>query len=262
MNKPYFEPQTQNLFIGHYEDSYSFQSHFHSFVEITYCFCGIQPVKIGESLINLTAGEAVVFFPNVVHEYICCTDSYAANTESISIMCNLNVLSETFPEFTTSLPANPHIKSEFISENVPLACRKIIKASCTAEQIGWTYIILSELLKNFEYKKSVKYTEFSLPSVITSYINENFAEPLSINYIAKKFGYSPSYIVHLFSDQLKIPFKTYLNSVRCDFAQSQIKTTKKSITEIAHLSGYNSLNTFCRCFKNHTGKTPSEFKKL
>lgn len=261
MSKPYFEPQPQKIFIGHYKDSYSFQSHFHDFVEITYCFRGKQPVKIGETMINLTEGEAIVIFPNVVHEYIRCNTSDAQNTESVSVMCNLNFLSETFPEISTSLPVNPHIRAEFIPETVPLACRKIISASCSAEQIGWAYIILSGLIKNFEYKKAVKYTDISLPHIITSYINENFAEPLSINYIAKKFGYSPSYIAHLFCNQLKIPFKKYLNSVRCDFAQSQIKTTKKSITEIAHQAGYNSINTFCRCFKNHTGKTPSEFKK-
>ena len=35
----------------------------------------------------------------------------------------------------------------------------------------------------------------------------------------------------------------------------------KSLTEIAFDNGFNSLNTFCRCFKKHFSCTPSEYKK-
>ncbi len=260
MNKPYFENKPQKVFITHRHESYSYQPHFHSFVEIVFCFSGSQSVKIGESYFCLTEGDAVVIFPNMVHEYIS-VDSPSSTTESLSVMCNLNFLSETFPEILTSLPETPYIKPESVPETVKFACREITKTSVDAELIGWAYIILSGLLKNLRYTLNKGLSDVSLPGLITSYINDNFTEPLSISLIAKKFGYSPSYIAHLFCNQLKIPFKTYLNSVRCEFALSQIKTTKKSITEIAHLSGYNSLNTFCRCFKNHTGKTPSELKK-
>ena len=261
MNKPYFENQPQKVFISYQKKSYSYKSHFHSFIEVVYCFSGVQIIKAGEEIFILNKGVALVIFPNVIHEYIK-NENLSDLTESISVMCNLNFLADTFPELTTSLPENPHIESNAVPETIPLSCRNILTASSTAEEIGWAYIILSGLLKNLKYKKSVRYNDFSLPALITSYISDNFTVPLSINIIAKQFGYSPSYIAHLFCNQLKVPFKTYLNAVRCDFAQSQLNTTKKSITEIAYLSGYNSLNTFCRCFKNHTGKTPSEFRKF
>lgn len=261
MNKPYFEKQPQKVFITHKKKSYAFQSHFHSFTEIVYCFSGIQQVKIGNSFFKLRKGDAAVIFPNTVHEYLPCNKPNAPATESISVMCNLNFLTDTFPEVVTSLPENPFITANKIPENVSLACRKITETHTPAEQIGWAYIILSGILENMTCIPKKSLGDLELPALITSYINDNFSQSLSINHIAKNFGYSPSYIAHVFCNQLKIPFKTYLNSVRCDFAEIQLRTTKKSITEIAHISGYNSLNTFCRCFKNHTGKTPSEFKK-
>ena len=104
-------------------------------------------------------------------------------------------------------------------------------------------------------------TNLELPSKIVGYIDKNFKEHLTINHIAKVFGYHPSYIAHLFCDQLKIPFRTYLCAVRCEYAASLIRTTGKSLTEIAYESGYNSLNTFCRGFKKHFCKTPSQYKK-
>ena len=109
MNTPYFENQPQKVFITHKKESYVFQSHFHSFIEIVYCFTGMQSVKIGESIVCLAEGEAAAIFPNIVHEYISDDTASSIPTESISVMCNLNFLSETFPEILTSLPENPYI---------------------------------------------------------------------------------------------------------------------------------------------------------
>ena len=262
MNRPYFENQPQKVFVMHKYQSYPFKTHFHGFIELAYCFYGIQLVKIGDTVYELKAGDAAVIFPNTVHEYLPYEGEACPETESISVMCNLNFLSETFPEIINSYPINPFIPANDTSEKLALACRKITETQNSAELIGWAYIILSLLLASLSYTTKKGYSDIKLPSLITSYINDNFAEPLTINFIAKKFGYSPSYIAHLFCDQLKIPFKTYLNSVRCDFAEKELRTTKKSITEIAHLAGYSSLNTFSRCFKNHTGKTPTEFKNM
>lgn len=260
MTRPYFENKPQKVFISHRPLSYTYESHFHSFAEIAYCFSGVQHVKIGEELYTLKSGDAAIIFPNTVHEYISETEN-ASSTESVSVMCNLNFLSETFPEFITSVPETPIILSAGNDENLALAFRKTTLTQNQNELIGWTYIILSSLFNQLILLPKNDHTELSLPALITSYINDNFPEPLSIEFLAKKFGYSPSHIAHIFCNQLKIPFKTYLNMVRCDFAENKIMTTKKSITEIAHLSGYNSLNTFCRCFKSHTGLTPSAFKK-
>jgi YesN/AraC family two-component response regulator len=96
---------------------------------------------------------------------------------------------------------------------------------------------------------------------VVAYIDETFKEPLTIDYIAKVFGYHPSYIAHVFCDQLKISFRTYLGAVRAEYAAAEIRTTQKSLTEIAYESGCNSLNTFCRCFKKHFSMTPSQYKK-
>ena len=120
-------------------------------------------------------------------------------------------------------------------------------------------IALSDLLKKVDLVPLSNSAE--LPSQIVSYVNDNFKEPLTIKSISKVFGYHPSYIAHLFCDRLKIPFRTYLGALRCEYASTQIKTTEKSLTEIAFDSGFNSLNTFCRAFKKHLGKTPSQYKK-
>lgn len=256
---PYFEKKTKNIFISHEKTTYNFPAHFHNYLEIAFCASGMQNVRVGEKIYTLEKGDAIVIFPNMVHEYIEYDTLCNEPTEIVALICNIKLLAENLPDIITKYPRNPFIKASLISENTTLAFEKIIMQSSDIEMIGWTYIILSNLLSILELIPTEGHLE--LPPKIVAYIDANFKENLTINHISKVFGYHPSYITHLFCDRLKVPFRTYLGAVRSEYAASQIRATEKSITEIAYESGYNSLNTFCRCFKKHFSQTPSQYKK-
>lgn len=256
---PYFENKSDYIFVSHRPNSYNFPSHFHSHTEIAYCFSGSQRVKVGEKIYTLHKGDAVMIFPNKVHEYIKYDFQGGESTESVSIICNTRLLSDIIPDIISKDAENPFIPSELISKTTAFAFRKISEKNDNVESIGWTYVILSSIMKNLELTEQE--SNLGLPSEILSYIDANFREQLSINHIAKVFGYHPSYIAHIFCDRLGISFRTYLGGVRSEYVASQIRTTGKSLTEIAYEAGYNSLNTFCRAFKKHFSQTPSEYKK-
>jgi AraC-like DNA-binding protein len=201
-------------------------------------------------------GDAIVIFPNVPHEYF---KSDEGEAKSLTLVCNTKLLSEIFPDIVTKYPTDPFVPSQKISQNVSLAFNGITATDDEAQMLGWTYIALSELIGSLTLVWHDGDRE--LPARVVAYIDENFKEPLTIDYIAKVFGYHPSYIAHVFCDQLKISFRTYLGAVRAEYAAAEIRTTQKSLTEIAYESGCNSLNTFCRCFKKHFSMTPSQYKK-
>jgi len=257
--QPYFEKKSQKIFISHRKISYNFPAHFHNQLEIAFSISGMQNVRVGEKIYTLKSGDAVVIFPNTIHEYIKYPSLCDEPSESVALICNANALSENIPELFTKYPKNPFVEASLISENTALAFKKMTMTNNDVELIGWTYVILSNLLSVLELKPTQG--DLELPSKIVAYINANFKENLTINHISKVFGYHPSYIAHLFSDRLKVPFRTYLGAVRSEFAADQIRTTEKSLTEISYESGYNSLNTFCRCFKKHFGQTPSQYRK-
>lgn len=258
--QPYFEIKQKNIFIQHTKKTYSYPAHFHTYMEIAFCVSGMQSIRVGENTYTLKRGDAIAIFPNAIHEYIECKPSCNETTEVVVIICNTKLFAETMPEIITKYPRNPLINAKAISKNAAIAFRKIIKQNNDIEMIGWAYIILSNLMGALELIPQKG--NLDLPSKIISYINANFKEELSINRIAEVFGYHPSYIAHLFCDILKIPFKTYLGNIRSEYAASQIQATEKSLTEIAYDSGYNSLNTFCRCFKKTFSQTPSQYKKI
>lgn len=261
MKDTYYKNHTTEIFTVDKKNSYYAASHLHSLMEISYCFSGTQLVKIGDTLYELNEGDAILIFPYAIHEYLPAQKQSDSQTRSMALLCNINTLSPHFPELVTSTPVSPIIRASSVSKTVSDAFSNVMKSSSTTELIGWTYIILSNLLKQVELSNRRNFDGSELPASILAYINDNFSEEISIKTLSKKFAYSQSHIVHIFCDHLKIPFKTYLNSVRCEYAAKQLISTEKNIASIASESGYNSINTFCRCFKSHFKKTPSQYKK-
>ena len=256
---PYFENPHKHIFISYNRKTYHFPAHFHNNLEIVYCFSGAQSIKLGDRLYTLKKGDAMILFPNTVHEYREYTGTMDEPTEVLSVICNNKLLAESVPDIVTKHAKNPFLPTTKVSENAAFAFERILSADNDIALLGWTFVALSDLLK--ELALSPLDQNMELPSKVIAYIDTNFKEDLTIHHLAKVFGYHPSYIAHLFCNQLKIPFRTYLGAVRSEYAASQIRTTQKSLTEIAYESGYRSLNTFCRCFKKHFSQTPSQYKK-
>lgn len=257
----YFEQKERKIYKNYKEESYSFDSHFHSKIEIAYCFCGLQKIKIGNIIYTLKKGDSVIIFPNIIHEYIKSDKKSDVKTKSISLMCETDYLSKIIPDFMTKHPVSPFVDSKTISKNTATAFQNMNTSKDEIELLGWTLIAISGILKNLNLKSIKKSDESNLAPNLISYININFKKPLTIKYLGREFGYSSSYIAHVFYEQLKIPFRTYLAKVRSEYAANLIETTNKTLTEIAYECGYSSINTFCRCFKKQFKKTPSQYKK-
>ena len=256
---PYFEKKPTRIFVSYRKQTYNFPSHFHSNLEIAHCIEGKQNVKLGEKIYTLSKGDTLLISPNTVHEYLEYDKEYDGKTTVVAIICKDKLLSESVPEIITKTVKNPLISGKNITEDVIRAFDRIKEMDDDIELLGWTLNIIAYILRNTEFEAESR--ERELPAEIAAYVDRNFKEDITIKYIADAFGYNPSYIAHIFCDQLKIPLRTYLGSLRSEYAASRIKTTDKSLTEIAYESGFNSLNTFCRCFKKTYSKTPQQYRK-
>ena len=259
---PYFETKNSKIYISHHKESYSFDMHFQNKIEVAYCFSGMQKVKLGETLYTLRGGDCIIIFPNIVHEYIKSSPDENIETETISLISDTDFFASLLPDIVTKRPLSPFIEAQKITKDTARAFGKMIKSKDNnIELLGWSCIALSDIMNVIELVPFKQSPSPALAPALISYINANFKKDLSINVIALEFGYSPSYIAHIFHDSLKIPFRTYLGSVRSEYAKELILKGDKTLTEISFECGYNSINTFCRSFKKHFGVVPSEFKK-
>lgn len=256
---PNFEGRSRNIYAAYHEGPHGYANHFHHKLEVVYCFEGCRTRRIGETLYRMKAGEVLLIPPNVTHECVYSEEDNGAR--SVDAVCKPELFTELLPEFAGNLPMSHLISAESVTPNAALAFEKMLEAKSEAELLGWILIALSELLPQLSMTPIKNPEGASLAPRIISYINENFQKQLTIAHLARAFGYSESYITHVFYDQLKIPFRTCLGRVRAEHAKNLICSTNKSLTEIASECGFNNLNTFCRCFKTRYSISPSYYRK-
>jgi two-component system, response regulator YesN len=93
------------------------------------------------------------------------------------------------------------------------------------------------------------------------YIDEHFAEAITLEEAAEHVGLSPYYFSKLFKDRFGITFIDYITEIRMKRAKELMENPDVSIKEVCYTVGYKDPNYFSRVFKKYTGLTPSEYRK-
>lgn len=98
--------------------------------------------------------------------------------------------------------------------------------------------------------------------VIIKYIENNYANDITLEDLAKIAGYSAYHFSRIFKKYSNTTFINFLNRRRIKASELLLLENNSTITDIAMQVGFSSLTTFNRVFKNINGCTPSEYKKL
>lgn len=87
-------------------------------------------------------------------------------------------------------------------------------------------------------------------------IYQDYAQPLTLKKCARDLQLNATYLSHLFSCTVGLPFKTCLTEVRVEKAQELLGDPARSISQVASAVGYTSENRFRIVFKKATGLSP------
>lgn len=85
-------------------------------------------------------------------------------------------------------------------------------------------------------------------------------EEWPVSRLARVSGVSEAYFARSFKDAFGIPPHRYLLTRRIERAKALLRDTDLPVTEIAFQTGWNSLGTFGRIFRDITGESPSELR--
>ncbi len=88
---------------------------------------------------------------------------------------------------------------------------------------------------------------------------ENFN--LSADWLADRFQLSTGYINRLFKQHMGLSIAGYINQVRLEKAAELLRTSERTVADIAETAGFASLGTFFRLFKKRFGRSPREYQK-
>jgi transcriptional regulator GlxA family with amidase domain len=78
--------------------------------------------------------------------------------------------------------------------------------------------------------------------------------------LASVSGVSEAHFARVFKQAFGLPPHRYLLTRRVERAKALLRDTELAITEIAFQTGWNSLGTFGRTFRDITGESPAELR--
>lgn len=95
---------------------------------------------------------------------------------------------------------------------------------------------------------------------LVSYIDSHLEEELTIKKLSQRFSYSEAYISSLFSRQMGVPLKYFINTKKIAYAK-QLLQGPCSVMQACERCGFNDYSNFIRAFKKIAGMPPYQWKK-
>lgn len=240
-----------------------FAPHLHDELEIVLIDSGPITAYVDDQEYSLENGALCIMFPNQLHSYV---DHFFANEKNNYIMIfSSDILRSFSVDFDDKIPKNPVITDPEILNDV----RKYLKEACefsrskaqfsTEALNAFSVLVLSKILPCLSLE-SARHLQKNISADIFTYCNKNFCENISLETISKELNVSKDHISRLFREKFHTSFKTYISGLRVGRAKKLLKTTNNSITEIASLSGFNTIRSFNRTFSDITGLSPSQYR--
>lgn len=149
-----------------------------------------------------------------------------------------------------------------------------IQEEWNARKAGWRLMVKSRLLmvldliyRRFEAVEGYEKEFFRfqsgymklLPAV--SYMEEHYAESISLSVLAQEAHMSKNYFSSLFSEIMNCTVSEYLLRMRLRNACTRLITGEGSILTAAMESGFGNISYFNRVFRRMYGISPGEYRK-
>ncbi|MBB3322098.1 AraC-like DNA-binding protein [Atlantibacter sp. RC6] len=97
-------------------------------------------------------------------------------------------------------------------------------------------------------------------STLIEWIDEHIDQPLNIDVVAKKSGYSKWYLQRMFRTVMRQSLGEYIRQRRLSMAAEALRNTRRPIFDIAMDHGYVSQQTFSRVFRREYDITPTDYR--
>lgn len=122
------------------------------------------------------------------------------------------------------------------------------------------------LLKTAFYSKFTEQKEGVPPNAdkriesALAYIDRNFRNPITLQDVADRIGFSVHYLSRLFKRQTGKGFLEYLGELRLQSSVTELTSSKESILKIALDNGFSNATSFNRIFQKRFGMTPVRYR--
>ncbi len=264
-----------HLRLFHNTDYEDYPKHWHVGIEVIMPVNNHYNVIIDDTVHHVPENDIIFINSGVIHSL-----QAPPSGERIILQFDLSLL-YTLKEFDTTLfmlpPAltvssNTHPKEypiihtmmeeivkEYDSDNA-------LKEAAVCGYLIQIYVLLcrnemycTNKFRNITSTKQHEYIEKLLSTC--DYINQHFQEDLNLEHVAGIAGFSKFHFSRLFKEFTNVTFHAYLNQRRIMHAETLLLDANLSVLEVGMGSGFTSISTFNRIFKQLKGCSPNDYRK-
>ena len=268
-------PANSSIRIWHsVAESDHYATHYHSAVEVIMCLQGVVQIDIPHHSYQIKAGE-VLFIPSAMPHSLRMDAGSSRNLFLFEVDYLLS-----FHDFLLLAPmcASPiyitqdapvsqavwHSLDQIIQiyhSNDPL--KNMVMYTHLLEiyvRLGHEFLVSSMANEGLSVEKRFAYLD--LLQHVIEYVNQHLAEDMPLEKIASEAGFSKYHFIRLFKKLTGETFHQYLCKQRISRAESLMRQSDLSVLQIAMRTGFNSIATFNRIYKEMRGMTPSQYRSL
>lgn len=266
-----------NMSTGFSERSY--KAHWHSYGE--FLLVGPEGPNIycvGKNTYELDPDDIVLIWPMEMHSTI-----DADRTNSLVIQFSNAFINSLFDlrrimhlyRNLHVIRANNHPELAGKLKSITDKMKDIFFSGRSDREIRCCMLLMDFMLTLLEYRKELApelaeedaggYSDDVMRRLIsvTDYIKNNLtADDLSQGAMAEMAGISKDYFSRIFKNITGMNYNKWLNTIRLEKATELLSEEGHTLTEIAMLSGFQSIPSFNRVFRDEKGMAPGEYRAL
>ena len=223
--------------------------HFHTAIEIVFVESGRYRARVDGNAYTLTRGDILFVNPHLPHSFEKIGDTV------IHTLLVQEPLFQTL-NFPKKLPriVRADGKNSYMLRLFKEAA-SVWEQQSEQYKIGFLYSLCGALLRYYPLSPLEGERQEEQFLDVLKYIEEHFREPLTLEELTQKFGYSKSYFSRTFNKVTDVNLREFLNRRRITEAL-RIKESNPSLAwvHIATNVGFESWSTFSRAYKRYYNK--------
>lgn len=249
--------------------------HRHAFFELVYILKGSATHWVGQESTPLRAGDYFIIDPGSEHSYRDAEDLELVNCLFLPAYID-RALGEC-PSLSSLL------SNQVLRFGVPVDIRAADRIFHDSDgtvrrlirQMEWEYAahhtgcmemlrcyltqVLVCAIRASEEAERTRIRHDATTAVVT-FLQQHYAQPLSLEQLSRNFGYTPQYLSSLFHKDTGMTIRMFLQRLRVEEACRLAGNRALSLNQIAQAVGYSDLKHFSKVFRRHKGISPREYR--
>lgn len=258
--------------IWHSDVPWRYETHDHSAVELVLTLEGVVTYIIQDMVYQVRKGEVLIIPPDTPHSLSMEEGSsrylYLFEPDGIMTMRDIKSMAMYFNKpfhLRDGSDAHVRIRELLLRVRDTYEKRELMWNTACYSGILRMYAILGQQYLSGIRRRSDEGTRNMDSEVITAvmtYINNHYREELSLEDVAQFAGFSRYYFSRSFKRQTGYSFKDYLCQKRLQVAMDLLIRSNLSMKGVAVESGFGSVATFNRVFREKKGCTPTQYRAI